>query len=157
VNILRPSLQQAARSLASGQAVAEPHDDCFAIRQAMRAVSKRFDVHLLPVGLKTTQFSLLRRLKSLGPMTGATLADLLFVDRTTLARAIEPLLRDRLISKKASGPGRRGAIVALTEAGRSRLLTAEDLWKEAQFKLEAQFGTVRAAILRRELMCLKAG
>lgn len=74
-------------------------DDCFAIRQAMREVSKRFDRYLQPAGLKTTQFSLMRRLASRGPMSSTSLAVALVLDRTTLVRAMAPLLREELIEQ----------------------------------------------------------
>jgi len=52
-----------------------PNDDCFAIRQAARYVTQLYDRHLGQVGLKTTQFSIMCRLRRRKWMTMKELAD----------------------------------------------------------------------------------
>ena len=42
---------------------------CLAVRQAARHVTQFYDRHLAPVGLRTTQFSILARLRRHGAMT----------------------------------------------------------------------------------------
>src|SRR6202790_5420603 len=75
-----------------------PQDcNCFAVRQAARHVTQFYDQFLAPTGLRTSQFSILARLKRLGPMTINTLAAELVMDRTTLGRNILPLERDHLV------------------------------------------------------------
>src|ERR1700747_1913321 len=76
---------------------------CLAVRQAARHITQFYDQHLAPFYLRTTQFSILAKLKQLGPMTINALADGLVMDRTTLGRNILPLERDGLISV---APGR---------------------------------------------------
>src|SRR5215831_14657438 len=70
---------------------------CLAVRQAARHVTQTFDQFLAPAGLRTTQFSILAKLKRKGPMTINALAADLVMDRTTLGRNILPLERDGLI------------------------------------------------------------
>ena len=65
--------------------------NCLALRQAARHVTQFYDQFLAPAGLRTTQFSILARLRHLGPMTISTLAADLVMDRTTLAPNLKPL------------------------------------------------------------------
>ena len=51
-----------------------PQCNCLALRQAARHVTQFYDQHLAPTGLRTTQFSILAKLKGLEPMTINTLA-----------------------------------------------------------------------------------
>ena len=71
--------------------------NCFAVRAAARHVSQSYDQFLAPTGLRTTQLSILTKLKREGPLTINTLAEGMVMDRTTLGRNILPLERDRLI------------------------------------------------------------
>ena len=69
--------------------------NCPAVRQGARHVTQFYDQFLTPVGLRTTQFSILSKLQRLGPLTINALAAQLFMDRTTLGRTIQPLVRQR--------------------------------------------------------------
>src|SRR5260370_33609472 len=70
--------------------------NCLAIRQAARHVTQFYDQFLAPVGLRATQFSILAKLKRLGPMPINGLARELVMGRTTLGRNILPLERTGL-------------------------------------------------------------
>src|SRR6266853_633769 len=76
-----------------------PEDcNCLAVRQAARHITQFYDQLLAPSGLRTTQFSVLAKLRRLGPMTINALAAEMVMDRTTLGRNILPLERDGLIA-----------------------------------------------------------
>jgi DNA-binding MarR family transcriptional regulator len=60
--------------------------NCFAVRAAARHITQVYDQLLAPAGLRTTQFSILAKLKRLGPLTINTLARETVMDRTTLGR-----------------------------------------------------------------------
>lgn len=128
-----------------------PDDDCFAIRQAARFVSQLYDRHLAQVGLKTTQFSILCRLRRRKWMTMKELADAMVMERTSLVRAIQPLQRDGLVFTEASRSNRRVLTLMLTTTGEERLVQAREHWFAAQREFEERFGTQRAASLRGEL------
>ena len=72
--------------------------NCYAVRAAARHVTQAYDQFLAPTGLRTTQFSILAKLKRKGPLTINALAEDMVMDRTTLGRNILPLERDGLIS-----------------------------------------------------------
>jgi DNA-binding MarR family transcriptional regulator len=121
---------------------------CLAVRQAARHVTQFYDRHLASAGLRTTQFSILARLRRQGPMTINTLAEELVMDRTTLGRNILPLERDGLITIAPGAKDRRSKELRLTDAGRERLLAGYEGWKEAQKEFAAAFGDERTAGLR---------
>src|SRR5438309_11843341 len=122
--------------------------NCLALRQAARHVTQFYDQRLAPTGLRTTQFSILAKLKRLGPMTINALARELVMDRTTLGRTMLPLERDVRIAIKDGTLDRRSKELHLTRAGAARLGAARKLWVEAQKEFEERFDPRRAADLR---------
>src|SRR5271167_1373901 len=91
--------------------------NCLAVRQAARHITQFYDQFLATCGLRTTQFSILAKLRRLGPMSINTLAADLVMDRTTLGRNILPLERDGLIAIEKQKRDRRTKALRLTEAG----------------------------------------
>jgi len=130
--------------------------NCLAVRQAARHVTQFYDQLLAPSGLRTTQFSILAKLKRIGPMTINALAGDLVMDRTTLGRNILPLERDGLIRIEPVASDRRAKELHLTKAGDKRLQAALKGWAEAQARFEATFGSRRAADLRALLRAVVA-
>src|SRR6266852_6531036 len=129
---------------------------CLALRQAARHVTQFYDQCLAPAGLRTTQYSILARLKRIGPMTINALAAELVMDRTTLGRNILPLQRDRLIDVVKGRADRRSKELRLTEAGAERLNAALKGWVEAQSQFEEVFGAKRTSELRALLHAVSA-
>jgi DNA-binding MarR family transcriptional regulator len=121
---------------------------CLAIRQAARHVTQFYDQCMAQTGLRTSQFSILARLRRIGPMTINILARDLVMDRTTLGRNILPLEREGLIEIRPGRSDRRSKELHLTEAGADRLRAGVARWTEAQARFEAVFGADRAAELR---------
>src|SRR5881392_3689062 len=102
--------------------------NCLALHQAARHVTQFYDQRLAPTGLRTTQFSILAKLKRLGPMTINALARELVMDRTTLGRTMLPLERDGLIRIEDGALDRRSKELQLTKAGAERLRAADKPW-----------------------------
>ena len=139
------------------------HDDCFAVRQAARHLSQLYERHLSAAGLTPTQFSILGALGAQGAngadagalapsLTMAQLARKMVMERTTLLRALRPLLRSALVTDTVGATDCRRRCLALTPAGRARLGEADVHWRAAQDEFERRFGPRRAAWLRRELL-----
>lgn len=122
--------------------------NCAAIRQAARHVTQFYDHVMAPVGLRTSQFSMLAKLKRLGPMTINALAEAMVMDRTTLGRNILPLEREGLIAVAQGRDDRRRKELRLTEAGAARLRAATKKWAQAQQRFEATFGSKPTQELR---------
>jgi DNA-binding MarR family transcriptional regulator len=130
--------------------------NCFIVRSAARHVTQLYDQFLAPVGLHVTQFSILARLKRLGPMTINALAKEMVMDRTTLGRNVLPLERDGLIRIEASASDGRAKELHLTKAGEKRLLAGRQAWERAQARFDSRFGAKRAAEFRAMLRAVVA-
>lgn len=128
--------------------------NCLAIRKAARHVTQYYDSHLAPTGLRTTQFSILARLRRLGPRTINELAADLVLDRTTLGRNLGPLERDGLVAVDIDPRDRRSRVLDVTEAGAERLAEARRRWTDAQRGFDEAFGGPQAAALRQTLAVL---
>jgi DNA-binding MarR family transcriptional regulator len=122
--------------------------NCLALRQAARHVTQFYDQFLAPAGLRTTQFSMLAKLRALGPLSINALARELVTDRTTLGRNVLPLQREGLIAVVTGSADRRSKQLRLTDAGLARLRQARKRWAEAQAGFAAAFGSKRSLELR---------
>ena len=141
-----------ARSAYSG-----PEDcNCLAVRQAARHITQFYDQLLAPSGLRTTQFSILAKLRRLSPMTINALAAEMVMDRTTLGRNILPLERDGLIAVEQGSRDRRIKELRVTEAGEARFWAGMKGWVQAQRELEKAFGAKRTADMRALLHAVAA-
>ena len=135
----------------------KPEDcNCFVVRSAARHVTQLYDQFLAPVGLHVTQFSILAKLKWLGPTTINALAKEMVMDRTTLGRNVLPLERDGLIKIEASATDGRAKQLHLTKAGEKRLLAGREAWTQAQARFDDRFGAKRAAEFRAMLRAVVA-
>ena len=141
----------------SPNSLLRPEDcNCFVVRSAARHVTQLYDQFLAPVGLHVTQFSILAKLKRLGPTTINALAKEMVMDRTTLGRNVQPLERDGLIKIEASATDGRAKQLHLTKAGEKRLLAGREAWERAQARFDARFGAKRAADFRAMLRAVVA-
>lgn len=122
--------------------------NCFALRSAARHATQLYDQFLAPIGLRTTQFSILAKLKRRGPLTISALAEDMVTDRTTMGRAIQPLERDGLIQIVPAASDRRVKDVHLTKSGEKRLQEGIKAWAQAQARFETDFGVGRSSELR---------
>jgi DNA-binding MarR family transcriptional regulator len=124
--------------------------NCLAIRKAARYLSAAYDKALAPAGLRSTQFSILQKLATLGPVTIKQLAAVIAMDRTTLATNLKPLERQGLVETSVA-EDRRARNIAITELGRARFDEALPLWENVQETFEGRFGEPEAAALRASL------
>jgi DNA-binding MarR family transcriptional regulator len=109
---------------------------CLHVQRAARALARRFDEVLRPLGLTNGQFSLLMSLNRLQPPPMAAVASLLAMDRTTLTAALKPLERRGLLTV-AAGPGdRRSRLMTLTPKGVTLLARAVPIWERTHSEIE---------------------
>ncbi|MGW5479519.1 MarR family winged helix-turn-helix transcriptional regulator [Streptomyces sp. NPDC004008] len=122
-----------------------------ALRKAARYLGATYDKALAPAGLRATQFSILQKLGAAGEMKITSLADMIAMDRTTMASNLKPLAREGLVTVETSAADRRARIVAITPDGISRLKAALPLWQAVQDRFEERFGAGDASELRMSL------
>lgn len=127
------------------------HCLCLAAQRAARALARRFDIALRPVGLTNGQFSLLMSLNRPEPPTLGSVASLLAMDRTTLTAALKPLEREGLIATTADPKDRRSRLLQLTAAGRQRLEAALPIWRETHRLVDEAFEPAEGKALRQSL------
>jgi DNA-binding MarR family transcriptional regulator len=125
----------------------------FNIRKAARTVTQLYDERLRPLGIRSTQLSILGKTMALQPVTVTQLAKATLTDRTTLTRNLSLLEKQGLIRLKR-GEDRREREVLLTEQGRDLLARVYPIWKEVQVEVAARFGSERLARLLAELSAL---
>lgn len=110
---------------------------CLHVQRAARALSRRFDDALRPIGLTNGQFSLLVSLNRPKPPGMTSVARLLAMDRTTLTAALKPLQRRGLVRVTPDPADRRGRLLTLTAKGRGALARAAPIWKKTHAAVEA--------------------
>jgi DNA-binding MarR family transcriptional regulator len=121
------------------------------VQRAARALARRFDDALRPVGLTNGQFSLLMSLNRPEPPGMASVATLLAMDRTTLTAALKPLERRGLVAVAKDPSDRRGRRLSLTPEGRTLLVFATPIWEQAHRDVEALLTDVDPDRLRSSL------
>ena len=132
---------------------------CGSLRKASRRISQFYDTALAPVGIKSTQYSILSEVdrgSTQGPVTMCELATAMVMDRSTLGHNLKPLERDDLVVLRLSVDDRRKRYVELTKRGRSVLARARRLWRQAEGHFETIFGKEPAAELRAVLLSIAA-
>src|SRR5262249_25752815 len=117
------------------------------LRRASRAISRFYEAAFAPLDLTATQFSLLVAVNLGGPIPLSRLADALVLDRTSLYRAIKPLVRRRCL-RIQPGRARREGPASLTEAGRQLLAEALPIWDRTQTRFVGAIGPQAWAALR---------
>src|SRR3954447_19872837 len=113
---------------------------CLHVQRAARALARRFDEVLRPLGLTNGQFSLMMSLNRPEPPSIGSVAALLAMDRTTLTAALKPLERRGLIEVTADPEDRRSRRLTLTPDGRELLGRAVPIWQATHAELDDLLG-----------------
>jgi DNA-binding MarR family transcriptional regulator len=127
---------------------------CLHLRRAARAVARRFDAALRPLGLNNGQFSLLMSLNQPDAPSIGSIANLLAMDRTTLSANLKPLERRGLVTVTVDDADKRTRRLSLTPAGRKLLVTACPVWKQTHATIEGLLASASPDRLRAELRTL---
>ena len=127
---------------------------CLHVQRAARALARRFDEALRPLGLTNGQFSLMMSLNRPEPPTMTSVAALLAMDRTTLTAALKPLERRGLITVTPDRADRRSRRLTLTPQGMILLASAVPVWEKTHRDLESQFKDGDVGRLRSSLLAL---
>jgi DNA-binding MarR family transcriptional regulator len=127
---------------------------CLHLQQAARAVARRFDAALRPLGLTNGQFSLLMSLNRPNPTSISDVSALLAMDRTTLTANLKPLERRDLVTVSIDDADRRSRRLALTPAGRALLTAALPVWENQHAAIKARLTDVDPNRLRADLRAL---
>jgi DNA-binding MarR family transcriptional regulator len=127
---------------------------CLHVQRAARAMARRYDEALRPLGLTSGQFSLLMSLNRPEAPSMRQVSALLAMDRTTLTANLKPLERRGLVRIMVDRADRRSRVMALTPAGRATLAAAMPLWKRTQEATERLVAGSGPDRLRADLLAL---
>ena len=103
-------------------------------RMAARAVTRRYDKALRPFGITAAQFSILTSMVKRPERSVTEMARSIAIDRTTLSRNLDLLVRKGLVSGHEADKG-NGRLVALTEQGNVLVQELLPHWREAQAEM----------------------
>lgn len=126
----------------------------FNVRKAARVLTQHYNSALQASGLLATQFSVLVALSFGGPVTITELADILVTDRTTLARNLRPLKRQKYIHIARGEVDKRRKYVSITALGEQALGGALPLWAQTQEDLKSAVGSETWQRLQADLAAL---
>jgi len=127
---------------------------CLHLQRAARAIARRFDEALRPLGLTSGQFSLLMSLNRPEPPTIGHVAGVLAMDRTTLTANLKPLVRRSLVEIRTDTGDRRSRRLLLTPAGRAILAAALPVWQREHAAVDRLVPDADPDHLRIELRAL---
>jgi DNA-binding MarR family transcriptional regulator len=129
---------------------------CLHLHRAARAVGRRFDAALRPLGLTNGQFSLLMSLNRPEPASIGGVSALLAIDRTTLTANLKPLERRGLLEVTADAEDKRSRRLSLTASGRELLVAAVPVWEATHAAIESRLDRSSVEGLRDDLRVLSS-
>jgi DNA-binding MarR family transcriptional regulator len=115
---------------------------CATLRRASRALTQFYEEALRPVGLRSSQLTLLQVLALAGEVTQGEIGRMLAMDSTTLTRTLAIMSRRGWIAKRR-GKDRREWRFRLAPAGKARLAVVLPRWEQVQETLRQRFGRER--------------
>src|SRR4051812_1526313 len=130
------------------------HCLCLHTQRAARALARRFDRALRPLGLTNGQFSLVMSLNRPEPAGMGPVAALLGLDRTTLTAALKPLERRGLVASAPHPTDRRSRLMRLTPQGHALLAQALPIWRDTHAEVDRMLAEHGAGNLRAGLRVL---
>ncbi|KNZ43493.1 MarR family winged helix-turn-helix transcriptional regulator [Acetobacterium bakii] len=125
--------------------------NCLNMRRASLAITEIYDHYLKSCHLSVSQFSILKHVHAMEPVSVSELARGIRLDRTTLVRNLKPLEQQGLIHDMSQS-GTRNRQLCLTVAGNDKLEKAHVYWNQAQDQIEAQLGQEDTQILQALLL-----
>jgi DNA-binding MarR family transcriptional regulator len=112
---------------------------CANLRRASRALTQLYEEALRPLGLRSTQRTILQVLTIAGEVTQGRLGHILALDSTTLTRTLSTMARRGWI-KKRRGDDRREWHIAISPQGKALFERTLPLWERAQAQVRKQLG-----------------
>jgi DNA-binding MarR family transcriptional regulator len=127
---------------------------CTTVKKLSRILGRVYDSKVSSVGLNITQHAVLRCISRRAGEPLVRIAEELEMDRTSLYRALTPMIRDGWVASM-SAKGSRFRTARLTKAGRRVLDNANQKWADFQSTLISRFGQASYDSLRAELYRLR--
>jgi DNA-binding MarR family transcriptional regulator len=98
-----------------------------------------YESELRPLGLRSTQLTILQVLSRTGELTQRKLGQILAMDSTSLTRTLAVMLREGWITERR-GEDRRERWIGMSRAGEKTLSNALPVWEKVQARLRRKIG-----------------
>jgi DNA-binding MarR family transcriptional regulator len=121
---------------------------CSLLRAANRRIGAVYDDALAPLGINIAQYSLLRAIERLQPVSLTELGGEAELDRSTIGRNVRVLERMGLVETGRGEADHREAVVTLASRGVDTLFAAGPVWKKCQREIETLLGPVKVTALQ---------
>src|ERR1700761_195105 len=128
---------------------------CTTVKKLSRVLGRHYDSNISPTGVNITQLAVLRCIDRRSGEPLVRVAEEMEMDRTSLYRAIAPMVRDGWLSV-GKGPDSRSRCATITRKGDKVLESAADGWDRMQDRLVREFGKTEWNSLVSELDRLAA-
>jgi DNA-binding MarR family transcriptional regulator len=112
---------------------------CGTLRRSSRALTQLYERALRPLGLRSSQFTILQALVRTGECSQGRLGEILAMDSTSLTRTLGIMRRQGWIAERP-GDDRRERWLRLTKAGQEQLGRALPVWEKVQSRMRLQLG-----------------
>ena len=126
--------------------------NCLNLRWVTSSTVALYDKYLRPIGITVQQYTILRHISDLSPITVTDLAVALQFERSTISRNIKILTDRQLVTY--TNPKGRGKQLELTKMGRDILSDANIEWNKAQKEFADKLGPERMEQWNELLTCL---
>ena len=122
----------------------------FNFRRTARAVTRLYDMALQESGMRSTQFAILVGIAKKQPVSVGDLAEVLFIDSTTLTRSLRLLQKQGLIAI-SNRAAKRQRFLTITGKGEDALARSLPAWRKAHEHFVSRVGSEYWMGLRNEL------
>jgi DNA-binding MarR family transcriptional regulator len=112
---------------------------CGSFRRTSRALTHLYEQALRPIGLRSTQFTILQVLSHTGEILQGQLGEILAMDSTTLTRTLGIMRCHGWIAERRGGD-RRERWLRLAKDGEAQLNRALLVWEKVQSRLRNKLG-----------------
>jgi DNA-binding MarR family transcriptional regulator len=119
---------------------------CTTVKKLSRLLGRTYDAALSPSGITVTQFAVMKCISRNDGEPLVRVAEELEMDRTSLYRAVAPMVRDGWI-KLAAGTDSRSRTAIVTRKGLRILAKAGGEWDRIQNQLIGTFGNAEWSAL----------
>jgi len=149
MNVMTQTLERKPAEMASIAEIAETTAGaCLAtrIRQLSRIITRVYDDAMRPLGITTSQYTLLAQLAARDSITAVEIGHELDIEKSTLSRNLKRLLALGHILMDPPA-GRRGRGLHLTPKGQAILKDAFPIWQDAQTRAVSAMGAESRNVL----------
>jgi DNA-binding MarR family transcriptional regulator len=98
-----------------------------------------YEAELRPLGLRSSQLTILQVLSRTGELTQKKLGEILAMDSTSLTRTLAVMLREGWLTERR-GEDRRERWIGMARAGEKKLSNALPAWEKVQNRLRQEIG-----------------